>query len=119
MKSIRFSETELEFLKAHYELELEEAKKYIEDVKGILKKLGAELEQDVDEKPKKRRGRPPKKASEKKETEAKASETPAKKAPVKKKSTRKRKTTKKTTPKAVTPKMPEKIEVPVEKELPK
>jgi hypothetical protein len=40
MKAIKFSENELEFIRNHYEGELEEAQKYIEHVKEILAKIG-------------------------------------------------------------------------------
>jgi len=58
MKSIKFSESELEFLKNHYELELIEAESYISEIKNILKKLGAEIKAAEPEKPRKKRGRP-------------------------------------------------------------
>lgn len=60
MKTIKFSENELEFLKNHYELELIDAENYVSEIKNILKKLGKELIAVEAEKPKKRRGRPPK-----------------------------------------------------------
>jgi len=68
MKSIRFSESELEFLKNHYELELVEAENYISEIKNILSKLGVLAKEPIQEKPnskvRKKRGRPRK--SEKK-----------------------------------------------------
>lgn len=66
MKSIRFSESELEFLKNHYELELVEAENYITEIKNILAKLGVLAKEAIAEKPAKsgkRRGRPKKKAT--------------------------------------------------------
>lgn len=70
MKAIKFSETELEFLKNHYELELADAENYISEIKNILKKLGKEIKAADADKPKKRRGRPPKVKEEKKESKA-------------------------------------------------
>jgi len=58
MKTIKFSDNELEFLRNHYELELMEAENYIAEIKNILKKLGAELKAEIPETPKKKRGRP-------------------------------------------------------------
>lgn len=62
MKSIRFSEDELEFLRNHYEFELAEAENYVEDIKSILKKLGSLKKEVIAEKPAKvkgkKRGRP-------------------------------------------------------------
>ncbi|MEI7896096.1 MAG: hypothetical protein WCJ26_03610 [bacterium] len=46
MKSIKFSDAELEFLQNHYELELMDAENYVGEIKNILKKLGA-IEQEV------------------------------------------------------------------------
>ena len=48
MKSIKFSESELEFLQNHYELELLDAENYVGEIKNILKKLGTiEKEKEV------------------------------------------------------------------------
>jgi len=65
MKSIKFSDEQLEFLREQYTDELANAEKYVEQVKEILKKLGAEVkaskigtEQPV--KVEKKRGRKPK-----------------------------------------------------------
>jgi len=97
MKAIRFSESELEFLKNHYELELVEAENYISEIKNILKKLGVLVKEAVQEKPvtkgRKGRGRP-------KKTEAIV--TP-KEETVKKRRrrTRKQKSKRKLTPKAI------------------
>jgi len=41
MKSIKFNDSEVEFLINHYELELLDAENYIADLKNILKKLGS------------------------------------------------------------------------------
>jgi len=38
MKSIKFSDSELEFLKNHYEFELVGAENYISEIKNILSK---------------------------------------------------------------------------------
>ncbi len=61
MKAIKFTDSELEFLIHHYELELIEAEAYMGEIRGILKKLGviskeAAVEQPV--KVAKKRGRP-------------------------------------------------------------
>lgn len=68
MKAIKFSEKELDFLRTQYQMELEDANKYVEDVKNILNKLGvkpdAEMEPAEEKKPT-RRGRPPKAKKEK------------------------------------------------------
>ena len=62
MKSIKFNESELEFLKNHYELELSDAENYVSEIKNILKKLGVIEKEIVKEKPAKttgkKRGRP-------------------------------------------------------------
>ncbi len=41
MKSIKFSEKELGFIRQQYQVELEEAEEYVENLKVILKKIGA------------------------------------------------------------------------------
>jgi len=58
MPSIKFTESELEFLVGQYELELIEAEKYIGEIKNILKKLGV-ISKDISGKKeiKKKRGR--------------------------------------------------------------
>jgi hypothetical protein len=68
MKSIKFSEDELDFLRTQYQLELVEAEKYVQDVKTLLKKLGVlphitETQPEV--KTQKKRGRKPKSVEEK------------------------------------------------------
>jgi len=57
MKSIRFSEDELEFLRNHYEFELEEAENYVSDIHSILKKLGSMKKEVIVEKPLKAKGK--------------------------------------------------------------
>lgn len=57
MKSIRFSEDELEFLRNHYEFELAEAENYVEDIKNLLKKLGFLKKEEKVEKPLKAKGK--------------------------------------------------------------
>jgi len=63
MRSIKFTEAELEFLVGQYELELTEAEKYIGEIKNILKKLGV-ISKDISVKneisKKRKRGRPAK-----------------------------------------------------------
>lgn len=41
MKTIKFSEKELGFIRQQYQVELEEAEEYVENLKNILKKIGA------------------------------------------------------------------------------
>jgi len=64
MKSIKFKESELEFLQTHYELELLDAENYVGEIKNILKKLGKIEKEIIKEKPavktEKKRGRPKK-----------------------------------------------------------
>jgi hypothetical protein len=70
MKSIKFSEDELDFLRTQYQLELVEAEKYVQDVKTLLKKLGVPhttKEPMSDVKIQKKRGRKPKSVEEKAE----------------------------------------------------
>ncbi len=57
MKTIKFSENELEFLKNHYELELIEAENYIAEIKNILQKRSDEVNSAEPEKPMKNFGR--------------------------------------------------------------
>lgn len=59
MKAIKFSESELEFLQNHYELELMDAENYVGEIKNILKKLGAIEKEIVKEKPVKKPGKKP------------------------------------------------------------
>jgi len=40
MKTIKFSEKELGFIRQQYQVELEEAEEYVENLKNILKKIG-------------------------------------------------------------------------------
>lgn len=66
MRSIKFTEEELEFLKGQYELELIEAEKYITEIRNLLKKLGnvsAESPKTDKLSRKKGRGRRPKEES--------------------------------------------------------
>jgi hypothetical protein len=63
MKTIKFSEQELGFIRQQYQVELEEAEEYVENLKNILKKIGVPdaftvAEQVVKEPA--RRGRKPK-----------------------------------------------------------
>jgi hypothetical protein len=59
MKTIKFNESELEFLQSHYELELLDAENYIIEIKNILKKLGVVEKEAVKEKPVKKTGKKP------------------------------------------------------------
>lgn len=107
MKTIKFSENELEFLRNHYELELIDAENYIAEIKSILKKFGVVQKAEAPEKPKKKRGRPKKVKTEpqtpKETVKAVAASkitAPKKTAPAKKKAAPKTKTpAKKTAPK--------------------
>lgn len=66
MRSIKFTEAELEFLQGQYQLELIEAEKYIVEIKNILKKLGrtaANVAETSAPPKKKGRGRPPREAN--------------------------------------------------------
>jgi len=84
MKPIKFSESELEFLQNHYELELLDAENYVGEIKNILKKLGKiEKEKEVaGEKTSrntgKKRGRPKKTPNVVAEAANSAQEKPAK-----------------------------------------
>ena len=67
MKAINFTDKEIEFLRNMYQEELADAQKYIDQIKEVLKKLGAPIraaiEELVEKEPKKkgkRRGRKPK-----------------------------------------------------------
>jgi len=63
MKSIEFSDQELDFLRQQYLLELEEAENYVKSIKSVLVKLGnpkpKKVAEPVEKQPKKR-GRKPK-----------------------------------------------------------
>ena len=63
MKSIEFTDQELDFLRKQYLMELEEAENYVESLRNILKKLGnpkrGKIIEPVEKQPKKR-GRKPK-----------------------------------------------------------
>ncbi|TRZ74059.1 MAG: hypothetical protein D4R97_04480 [Bacteroidetes bacterium] len=63
MKSIKFTDDELDFLLDQYQMELEEAEKYVESLRNIIKKLGnpkpKKVAEPVEKQPKKR-GRKPK-----------------------------------------------------------
>ena len=63
MKTIKFSEKELGFIRQQYQVELEEAEEYVENLKNILRKIGGYENTgfpDEDEKEPKRHGRKPK-----------------------------------------------------------
>jgi hypothetical protein len=69
MRSIKFTEAELELLKGQYELELIEAEKYIGEIRNLLKKLGsisADIAKTGVPSKKKGRGRPPREADQEK-----------------------------------------------------
>jgi len=48
MKSIKFNDSEIEFLISHYEQELVEVENYLTDLKNLLKKLGAKEKKSVE-----------------------------------------------------------------------
>ena len=48
MKSIKFNDSEIEFLISHYEQELVEVENYLSDLKSLLKKLGAKEKKSVE-----------------------------------------------------------------------
>ena len=48
MKSIKFNDSEIEFLISHYEQELVEVENYLSDLKNLLKKLGAKEKKSVE-----------------------------------------------------------------------
>lgn len=105
MKSIKFSENELEFLKNHYELELADAENYVSEIKNILTKLN-KLEKPViaekaGKKTGKKRGRPKKeqKAVEEIPAPVKEASVKAPKEDIVKSKTSKPKTKKKVTKK--------------------
>ena len=62
MKSIKFSDNELDFIHQQYQIELEEAETYVENLKNILKKIGSTPKgiETIEITEKKRRGRKPK-----------------------------------------------------------
>lgn len=62
MKAIKFSDTELDFIRQQYQVELEEAETYVENLKNILNKIGntAKGIETFEITEKKRRGRKPK-----------------------------------------------------------
>ena len=68
MKTVKFSEEEISFLRNMYEDELAQAENYVDTIKDVLKKLGApvkesnEISMDKEPKVKKRRGRKSKKS---------------------------------------------------------
>jgi hypothetical protein len=82
MKSIKFSESELEFLQTNYELELLDAENYVAEIKNILKKLGKIEKEIIKEKPvkktEKKRGRPKKAKKAPAEVTAAVKSTPVK-----------------------------------------
>ena len=88
MKSIKFSESELDFLKNHYELELSDAENYISEIKNILKKLGVIEKEIAKEKPiknsGKKRGRPKKEKTAPVKNASPAPAKPGKKSAAKK-----------------------------------
>jgi hypothetical protein len=106
MKAIKFTESELEFLINHYELELLEAEAYMGEIRGILKKLGVISKEVAVEPPvkvAKKRGRPklekpvvkaelPPEKVEKKETSKKKGASKKKTTPKKKTAPKKRAT---------------------------
>ena len=62
MKAIKFSDTELDFIRQQYQVELEEAEKYVENLKNILSKIGSPPKgiETIEITEKKRPGRKPK-----------------------------------------------------------
>lgn len=63
MKSIEFTDQELDFLRDQYQMELEEAENYVKSIKSVLVKLGNPKPKEVSgpiEKILKKRGRKPK-----------------------------------------------------------
>jgi hypothetical protein len=92
MPSIKFTDTELGFLRNHYEQELMDAEMYVAEIRKILSKFGkTETEVLTSAPPKKRRGRPSKKAkavAEVKVPVAKEKKKPRVRKAVKKKAVR-------------------------------
>jgi hypothetical protein len=109
MKTIKFNESELEFLKNHYELELMDAENYVGEIKNILKKLGVSERDAPKDKPvkssAKKRGRPKNEKKPVAEVASAPALKPVKKEPVKK-AVKKvtKKAAKKVPPKTVKPK---------------
>lgn len=65
MPSIKFSDSELGFLRSHYEQELMDAELYVAEIRRILSKMGkTETEKPAETTGRKRRGRPAKKTVE-------------------------------------------------------
>lgn len=63
MPSIKFTDTELGFLRNHYEQELMDAEMYVAEIRRILSKFGTTEKENITSEPlKKRRGRPAKKS---------------------------------------------------------
>jgi hypothetical protein len=63
MPSIKFTDTELGFLRNHYEQELMDAEMYVAEIRRILSKFGKTEKENITSAPqKKRRGRPAKKS---------------------------------------------------------
>src|ERR1039457_4130920 len=62
MKSIKFSDSELMFIRQQYQVELEEAETYVENLRNILKKINSPTmeKETIEVIEKKRRGRRPK-----------------------------------------------------------
>jgi hypothetical protein len=62
MKSIKFSEKELDFIRQQYQVELDEAETYVENLKNILNKIGSTPKgiEIIEITEKKHRGRKPK-----------------------------------------------------------
>ncbi len=64
MKAINFSEKELGFLREQYQAELESSKEYVEQIIGLLNKLGVKAknttEEPIEPRQYKKRGRKPK-----------------------------------------------------------
>ncbi|MEI6681846.1 MAG: hypothetical protein WCO44_04425 [Bacteroidota bacterium] len=89
MKAIKFTDSELDFLKAHYELELSEVENYVAEIKNILKKFGVTNTVTAKEKPAtssgKKRGRPKKENTVPAMENIPATESPVKKSALKKK----------------------------------
>ncbi len=103
MKTIKFSDSELEFLQNHYELELADAENYVGEIKNILTKLGVIEKEITKDKPLKSKGkklgRPKKEKNIVVEEVTTAPAKPIKAAPKKKE--KKTKTVKIATPKVV------------------
>lgn len=81
MKSIKFSENELEFLKNHYELELADAENYVSEIKNILTKLNKLEKPGIVEKTGKKTGK--KRGRPRKESKTEEISAPVKEAAIK------------------------------------